>query len=182
MKKKLRLFIAINLSETLKNKIERELEKIRYSFTDDIRFIDRKQWHITIAFLGYQNPEAAPSIVKSMETAAENFPLPEIEFTDISYGPKGMIWLLGAEKTSASLAALKEKLEDALIDNGVVFKKEHRRFQVHITLARLRAANSDLPEIAIPVQSGFDAGSLDLMESHPSRTGDELLQSIKFSL
>ena len=55
---KRRLFISLNLPEDIKEAISRELEKIRYGFTDDVRFMDPEQWHITLSFLAQQEDEA----------------------------------------------------------------------------------------------------------------------------
>lgn len=186
MSKKKRVFVAINLPETIKVKIEAALEEIRYLFTDDVRFIGRAQWHITVTFLGYQRDEFLHPIVKAMKKAVKNFPMRKIKFTDLDYGPKDgtkrMIWLNAASETSEQLAAIKEDLENVLIDNGVIFKKEHRQFRVHITLARF-LTRKNLPEIARPLPFDFEAGSLDLMESHLKRTGAEyeILQKVPFT-
>ena len=132
---KRRLFISLNIPEDLKKSISRELEKVRYQFTDDIRFMDKEQWHITVTFLAQQEDEAVGRILKAMKETAQNFNVPEIEFSDISYGPtKGaprMIWLNGSAKSSNLLQNLKDELEDNLVDNGVVFGREHRQFNVH---------------------------------------------------
>ena len=104
---KRRLFISLNLPEDIKEAISRELEKIRYGFTDDVRFMDPEQWHITLSFLAQQEDEVVVRILKAMKTTAENFDEPAIELSDISYGPKKgaprMIWLNGSEKSAKAL-------------------------------------------------------------------------------
>ena len=179
---KKRLFIAINIPEKIKDRIEgkivslREIsrgeKKIRRSFQNDIRFLDRSNWHITITFLGYQEDLALAPIVKSMKSAAENFSAPEIEFTDISYGPKDgpkrMIWLNGSEKTADQLAGIKNTLEDSLIDNGVRFKQEHRKMRVHVTLARFQPTR-DLPEMRISTDQNVNNISVNL-RSNPRKS------------
>jgi len=184
---KRRLFIAINLPENVKNEIEKEIEKIQYAFTNDIRFLDRRNWHITITFLGYQDDESIVPIVGSLKQIGKEFESFRIHLTDISYGPKDktprMIWLNGSEETAKILSRLKERLENVLTDNGVTFKKERRRLSAHITLARFVGARG-LPKIDTPLALSFPAQSLDLMESHLSRQGAdyELLQSFTFKL
>ncbi len=182
---KRRLFISLNLPEDIKEAISRELEKIRYGFTDDVRFMDPEQWHITLSFLGPQEDEAIVRILKAMKTTAENFDEPDIELSDISYGPKKgaprMIWLNGSAKSSKILQNLKGDLENNLVDNGVVFGREHRQFTIHITLARFMSTG-DLPELGVGFKQKFSASTLDLMESHTSRTGAryEFLQKMEF--
>lgn len=184
---KKRLFIAINLPEDVKDKIEAALENIRYGFTNDVRFLPRDNWHITVTFLGDQLDESLPAIVKSMKEAVSSFRQPVIKFTDIDYGPKSrpprMIWLNGAVESAKDLAVLKRNLDDGLVENGVIFKKERRHFNIHITLARF-SFSKDLPAIKSDFKTSFRAKSLDLMESRLSRSGAEydLLQSTAFKL
>lgn len=182
---KRRLFISLNLPEDIKDAVAREVEKIRYSFTDDIRFVDRENWHITATFLGQQEDEAIGRILKAMKETVENFDAPEIELSDISYGPKGgaprMLWLNGSVKSSRETQELKEELENNLIDNGVVFGREHRQFNIHITLAKFMSAEN-LPDLNVKFDRVFSAPTLDLMESHMSRDGVkyEFLQKMEF--
>lgn len=182
---KKRLFIAVNLPENVKNEIEKAIEKIRFEFTGDIRFVERKNWHITITFLGWQEDGAIGPILDAAKKTAEDFDAPEIEITDIDYGPKNkpprMIWLNGGVKTSKKLAEIKDDLENNLVDGGVVFGKEHRVLNVHITLARLQTFD-DLPAIKTELNIKFPANSLDLMESELLRSGSEydILQSFPF--
>ena len=124
-----------------------------------------------------------------MENAAKEFPQPMIELTGIGYGPKDsskrMIWLNGNADTSKNLAEIKEKLDDGLVKEGIRFKKEHRKFQTHITLARFKSvAHNQLPPIEADFSLRFPAKSLDLMESRLSRSGAdyEILQKINFKL
>jgi RNA 2',3'-cyclic 3'-phosphodiesterase len=169
---KKRLFIAINLPENVKDSIEKELEKIKYDFTDDVRFVDRENWHITL---------------ESMKEAAARFGPLKVELADLSYGPPGrpprMIWLNGNAQSAAGLGEVKDALESNLADNGVTFKSDYKKFSLHITLARLFSANQ-LPYIGRKLQISFEAKSLDLMESalSPSGAKYENLQQVHFRL
>ena len=198
---KRRLFIALNLPEPLKDAIDKEMEKVRYQFTDDVRFIDREQWHVTVTFLGSQEDHTIPSILNGFKAVTEEFEAPEIEFSDISYGPKkgnprtqraeqssydgapSMIWLNGSLKSSKQLQPMKDFLENSMVDYGVVFKREHRQLSIHITLARLMTVD-DLPELNIPFNKTFSAPTIDLMESQPTSNGVayEFLQKMPFRI
>jgi len=173
---KKRLFIAINLPENIKDEIEKAVEKIRYEFIDDVRFVGRENWHLTVTFLGLQEDGAIGPILDGINNAAGSFEAPEIEITDIDYGPKNkpprMIWLNGSVKTSKQMGEIKDAMEDSLVDGGVVFGMEHRGFNAHITLARLQSFEN-LPEIKTDLNLRFLAKSLDLMESELLRSGAE---------
>lgn len=173
---KKRLFIAINLPKNIKKNIVMEIEKFRYNFTNDVRFLEPENWHITLVFLGYQPEENLPAILEAMEETSQQFSVQEIEFAGISYGPIAatprMVWLNGSEATSKSLSVIKEFLENALVDKGIRFQRESRGFKAHITLARFsQIAKKDLPEIEKKVDWNFLPETLDLMESHLSRNG-----------
>ncbi len=179
----MRLFIAINLPEEIKNKIEEAMKKINPELSQKIdnypaHFSPKKNWHLTITFLGYQPQETVNSVLESIKETTTYFNPPKIDFENISYGPLDsparMVWLVGAEKTSRTLAELKIKLEDALIKNGVKFKQEKRAFSTHVTLVRFREPLGRLPDRLItPLSLSFEAQSLDLMESHLKRAGSE---------
>lgn len=173
---KKRLFISIELPKDLKRKIAAEIEKIRFQFTNDIRFLEPENWHITLVFLGYQPEELLDDIITAIQETAPNFSAPQIEFTGLSYGPLGktprMVWLNGSPQTSQTLSALKNSLETALLDRGVNFKQEHRGFKAHITLARFpQVSTQELPQIEQKLNWQFAAKSIDLMESRLTKSG-----------
>ena len=171
-----RLFLAINIPKDIKLKIAQKRDLLE-SLIPGLRFVGEENWHLTLVFLGQQSDEALLPIVRSMRDLVPKFACPEINFSDISYGPlKGtprMIWLNaggvafkepgsralgrpsdglglnGDDKTSKILSNFKIALEDELIKNGVRFKLENREFNSHITLARFTQAHAKgLPEIS----------------------------------
>ncbi len=176
----MRLFIAINLPEKTKNTIiEEAVNKIRPLFDDcSARFLSPENWHLTIAFLGYQPEEALNPIRESIKETASNFNRVRIDFESINYGPPDkparMVWLVGAKKTSEKLNELKINLEKTLIENGVKFKQESRLFNAHLTLARFKNPLGKLPNYLIaPLPLSFETETLDLMESRLKRSGAE---------
>jgi 2'-5' RNA ligase len=186
---KKRLFIAINLPETIKKQINKELREIRYDFTNDIRFLKPENWHITLVFLGYQPVEKVPGIVQAMKITTGDFSKFEIELSNLTYGPLGkaprMIWLNGSPETSKKLSKIKSVLEKNLEEKGVNFPRDYPNFQTHITLARFPAVAkgkaAELPKIDKNLSWHFAVKSLELMESHLARTGAEYIQLISFN-
>lgn len=176
MHKKRRLFIAVNIPEKIKDLVEKEIEAIKNQFSAEVRFLGRENWHITITFLGYQTAESLPPIVESMERTSRKMAIPSIEFSSLAYGPLGssprMIWLNGDQETSLSISKFKSELEDQLSALGIHFDREHRRVQVHVTLARFPSASKkDLPVLEKKLNIRFQPTTVDLMESHLSRGG-----------
>jgi 2'-5' RNA ligase len=195
-----RLFIAINIPEDIKQKISQKRDALEQLFPG-VRFVSEENWHFTIVFLGYQEDEAIMPIIDAMRAVGPNFIQPEIEISDISYGPpRGtprMIWLNASEKTSKVIAPFKIALEDELIKNRVRFGLEKRAYNGHITMARLAdISKSDLPKLGKEFSAlggsasdgknlnwSFTAESFYLMESHLANSGAkyEVLQKIDFT-
>ncbi len=189
---KRRVFVAINLPETAKKKINEEAEKIKLVFEGQnffgCRFAPSKNLHLTISFLGYQDDNSVALIADAAKKTAEKFENPQVVFNKIIYGPqKGaprMIWLLGSEQTSKNLAEIKNYLENLLLESDVGFQQENRPYSTHLTLARFETApKASLPAIEKDFRLEFSAENLDFMESHLKKTGAEYesLSSFKFS-
>ena len=187
---KLRLFIALNLPQELKEKISEKTRELAALFNFPIRFLKPENWHLTISFLGYADAGAVNPILRALEGAAEKTSAPMVELASLDYGPSGsareparMIWLNGTETTSKQLGDLKKTLEASLRDNQVNFKAENRAFHTHLTLARFGAVlRSNLPPLPREFRLKFEAPTLDLMQSHLKRSGAEyeLLSSFDF--
>jgi len=179
----MRLFVAINLPENIKEVVERMINDLEIGINQhksaaEIRFLPKENWHLTVTFLGYQPEEAINSILKSIKETATNFNQIRIDFESISYGPPDkparMVWLVGAKETSRTLNELKIKLENKLIENGVRFKRGNRPFNAHLALARFSEYLGKMPNNLIaPLTLSFEAETLDLMESHLKRSGAE---------
>ena len=199
MNKRHRIFIAINLPDATKKKISDVIVSLdsqvnrRVAKQIGFRWMEPESWHLTISFLGYQLDEAISPILKSLK-AGSDFAAPEIGFEDVVWAPAGksprMIWMIGTEKTSNDLAMLKKKLEDSLIENGVRFKPETRKYNAHLTLARFSDGknfndlNIDLASVPRNIFQSMDftAQSIDLTESELEHGGARyiILQKDKF--
>lgn len=186
---KKRLFVAINLPDNVKKKIsdivaglDAQIDK-KIARQMGFRWLPPDSWHLTISFLGLQPDESITSILRAIKETAKIFSAPEINFDDVVWAPSlkaaRMIWVAGSEETSEVLSGTKNKLEDSLIDNGVRFKAENRKYNTHLTLARFASAQSidDLnvhfSDIARSefLKLSFMAKSIDLMESETSPGG-----------
>lgn len=178
---KRRLFIAFNLDPRMRAVIGKIAHDIEDAFGrergEQLRFMPEENWHITITFLGTQDDADLTAIMGAMRKAAEGFPVFDISFTNVAYGPQKnnprMIWLRASDATSRALGAMKKSLELLLGEAGVRFDQEARAFSGHITLARFlgSAPRGDLPPIERTITVGCTGTSLDLMESELDRHG-----------
>ena len=178
-----RLFIAINLAENIKKEIRRIIEeldsKMHFSKQPTFRWLSEENWHLTLTFLGGQPEESIIPILESIKSAVLCIEPPLIEFENMLFGPPNrrprMIWLTTTKQTSEILGKIKNKLEDLLDKNGVKFRKENRKFQGHLTLARFEPLSQKETKLLRVGDLIFTPQSLDLMESKLFRTGAEYL-------
>ena len=184
---KKRVFIAINLSSTDKEKIGRQVEELKIKFpVGAVRFLSPDNWHITLVFLGYQDDQSINFITKAVQETAQNIKKIKIRIAKIVYGPSAqkarMIWLLGDNRASKLLGQIQNELKKQLVSEGVNFKLEYRPFTAHVTLARFKDVVKPLPKIEQDFTLEFTLKSLDLMESVLKRSGAEYQIMSKFKL
>ena len=178
MPAKKRIFVAINLPNSVKEDLAEAIDRIRPLLGKEVRFLDQENQHLTISFLGYQDDASVGLISEALEAAVSELDAPFIQFDKIVYGPVGkpprMIWLIASKETSEVLGKIQRALEEEMIARNVPFRQENRKFLAHLTIARFETTpKSDLPVMDILFPGSFDGESLDLMESHLKRSGAE---------
>lgn len=141
----MRLFIAIQLNEEMKDaltRLQKQLQRqgVRGNFTR------RENLHLTLAFIGeYPDPYDVKDVMERID----------FEPFDISLdgmGSFGSLWWMGLSSSSESdadsdeLKTLAKHLRRALADAGIPF--DRKKFSPHITLVRKPA-----------IRNGFEAGA-----------------------
>lgn len=135
----IRSFIAIELSPSIKAKIE-EIQNNLKSLTSDVRWVRPEGIHLTLKFLGTIEEESIPEIsdiIRKCSTGTTAFTLKvqSLGAFPNEKNPK-VIWA-GVEDDSGTLAKLQQALENRLSSIG--FKVEKRAFSPHLTLGRLKS-------------------------------------------
>ncbi len=182
---KKRVFIAINLPEHVKDK----LQEYQRKWADlPVRWTRRNSLHLTLVFIGYVTDEEMAEICDITRQVAQKHAPFNLEFDKIILGPPDkpsrMIWVEGKE--SEEMAALKKDLEMALINASAsgFDRVENRAFRPHITLARMRLIEwrklPEKPQIAEQTSITVPVESIEVMESHLRRSGAEydVLESV----
>lgn len=127
-----RLFVAVDLPETVKKSV-----KDICTGLPDARWVDIRQLHLTLRFIGEVDERLFKSIKACLAEIRENrFPL-SLQGVGC-FPPKGaprVLWV-GIEKNE-SLMRLAEKTERVLVEQCGI-EPEHRKFSPHITIARFR--------------------------------------------
>jgi len=158
-----RLFIAIELVEEIKNEIEDQVKRLK-RMGGNIRWVKREAMHLTLKFLGEVNEDRLGAIEKAMDRAVSDFTSFEISVEGCGTFPVGsarprVLWI--GVKEPKILIALQEKLEEELLTAG--FQKETRAFHPHVTLGRVKGTSA-LRRIVEEMKSmeGYQFGSMEV--------------------
>ena len=135
----MRTFIAIEISEEIRNALAQIQSHLRYSGAD-VKWVEKAKIHITMKFLGEVSEEKIEKIKNILDKIAKETKPFEITIRDIGAFPKieypRVIWA-GIDKGADELKELAQKIDDALAEFG--FEKEARPFAAHLTIGRVRS-------------------------------------------
>lgn len=147
----MRLFTAIDLPENYITALDTAASEF-----PKLRWMDHKQLHLTLRFLGEVHDENIGGLVNALKKV----PVPEFMlepegsgfFPDRRYPT--VFWT--GLKSNALLSALKDNMEQVLKEYG--FPEEKRVFKPHITLLRIKHRMT--PEFMNKLSGTFDGLSL----------------------
>ena len=129
----MRLFVALDIDDTVRDRIARFLDGVR-GFAPDARWARPESLHVTLKFIGEKSEEEIDNIKRALETIeAGTF---EMNFRGYGFFPGAraprVFWvgIEGGQKLTSLAATMDETL--ARLD---VPKEEHA-FNPHLTLAR----------------------------------------------
>lgn len=172
----LRCFISIEIPETIKKDIG-ELVEILRKRDFDIRWVENKNIHLTLKFLGKTPEKLLSSIHESLQNVAISYDPIYIRICKTGAFPNRkyprVIWV-GIED-SDTLKKLQRDIEDSITLLG--FQKEERTFHPHLTIARVKsqkgieALMSELDNYKEKDFGIFEAKSIKLMRSELKPTG-----------
>lgn len=128
------------------------------------RAIDRRKWHVTLAFIGDFPEERIPELQKRVaDIEVEPF---HLTFDRVEFWARPRIASLTAATVPAELRQLVDELTAALTDLGI--KTENRTYRPHITVAR-NARPFETQRLS--QRSVTEWSSFDLVESVPGPGG-----------
>jgi 2'-5' RNA ligase len=122
------------------------------------RWTTRRQWHVTVRFLGQADVNA---VARALETV-------DVPAADVTLGPRPRA--LGRSVLVLPVAGLDE-IADAVVraTAGLGRPPEQRAFSAHLTLAR--ATNGKLPKPSFEVSAQWRVDEVALVESHTHPAG-----------
>ena len=127
----MRLFVALDIDQSIREKIDRFIEGVR-EFARDVRWVRSESLHVTLKFIG-ERPD-----VEEIRSALSLVHLEPMEMVFRSHGffptPKSArVFWIGID-SGAALSGLAKTVDEALIPLGIA--KETHAFSPHLTLAR----------------------------------------------
>ncbi len=140
----LRLFIAVDLPAAVRVRLSRLQEELRASGAD-VKWVEPENIHLTLKFLGDTPNSRVPDLENILESLAQRRSAIPVNLDKLDGFPSlsapRVIWV-GLRDALGSLKKTAQALEDDLDLRG--FPKEHRPFQAHITLGRVRSDRNRL--------------------------------------
>ncbi|MGA8500492.1 MAG: RNA 2',3'-cyclic phosphodiesterase [Candidatus Sulfotelmatobacter sp.] len=129
----MRLFVAVDIDDAIRERITRFLEGVR-GFAEEARWVRPESLHVTLKFIGEKSEEEVEKIKRVLETVEAGW----FEMSIRGYGffpsvraPR-VFWvgIEGGPKLTSLAATVDEKLA------GLDIPKEEHAFTPHLTLAR----------------------------------------------
>ena len=154
----MRLFIAIDLDDTIRSALTAMQESMRRQNVHG-NYTKPENLHLTLAFIGeYGDPEAVLEALASV-------PLQPFSLTLRGFGSFGNLYWAGLEDSGA-LSAYVKRLRHALAERDIPF--DRKKFSPHITL--LRQASEGLPRLRVP-EAAMEVRRVSLMCSDRGKNG-----------
>ena len=179
----LRLFVAVELPDDVRDAISRTIGSLRPALGDDrsLRWVRPEGIHITLKFLGAVDPVRVPALHTALRIGVRV--ASPFELAPAAVGSFGgrrnlrVVWL-GVGGEIDALTALAANVDVAVAPLG--FARERRPFAPHLTLARVRDDASPAAREQIagalaafrpPAFESFRVDSISLMRSTLGRGG-----------
>jgi len=190
----MRLFLALDIDEDIRRRIERFVEGVR-GFAPDVRFVGPESFHITLKFLGETNQaDQIRSALRNVK--GRQFP---ISFRGYGFFPgakNARVFWVGIE-AGPELQELASVVDGAMALLG--FEPEKGSYRPHLTLARsgsgrpgktrgdrpnatFAGLNHKLSQLLRPEFGTMTAREFYLYESKPSPRGAQYTKIEKFPL
>lgn len=132
--KPLRLFVAVEIPEAVKDAVEEAFLSWREEFPK-VRWAPRENWHVTLKFLGRTWPRLADLVPLQVEAAARDVESFRTRVTGVGGFPsptKARVLWAGLDDEDGRASVLAARIEGLLDD----FPAEKRPFHPHLTVAR----------------------------------------------
>ena len=135
----MRTFIAVELKEELKKKIE-EVQTPLKKLGADVSWVKPGNVHATLKFLGEVPEDKIERVFEGTKKALEGIKGFKLSLKDLGCFPNmkrpRVVWI-GVEKGKEELALMAKKIEQEMENIG--YPKENREFSPHLTIGRVKS-------------------------------------------
>ncbi len=161
-----RVFCAIELPALVREKISAHIKRLREAAPDSpARWIRRENVHLTLKFVGEVPPPRANDLSQVCADTVANFSPFEIEIGGTGsfpiQGTPRVLWI-GVSDHSRKLEALQAKLDAECLCFG--FEREARKFNPHLTIARLRKPQGARALARLHKETAFEPATIVVSE------------------
>jgi len=164
--KRVKLFAGIDLTPSVRAACNDVTERLR-SAGLDARFEAPEKLHITLAFLGWVEPESIEAIQNALQRAAQDghaFDLTLDKLGAFPHERKPRVIWIGASEQGAEFRELSHSVRSNYEALGFTFEKNA---VAHVTIARVKGGDAYLPTLdVIPMK--LTVRELTLFESVPT--------------
>jgi 2'-5' RNA ligase len=190
--KKLRLFTALELPEAWRQALSRLQAGLESAASGQVKWVKPDLMHLTLIFLGYQEPRAVTALSSALEAAASQ-PRPfRLYLSQVGFFGQPhrlrVLWV-GLAEAPADLRRLHQALTAELSARDIAF--DLKPLVPHVTLGRARDSleraaslrlHAALLRSRLPADLQAEVSRFVLMQSHLSPAGPEYRVVAEFPL
>lgn len=162
MKKTLRTFVAVKITAAIRARAVELIATLQDAYPD-VKWVEPHNLHLTLKFLGDAHQREIAEICRAVAQGASEVDPFELEICGAGAFPSAArprtVWL-GATVGAEPMVVLHDRIEAALAHLG--YREEHRRFQTHLTLGRVRGTGPGIADLGKRLQQHehFSAGRM----------------------
>jgi 2'-5' RNA ligase len=164
---KIRTFIAIELSESIKDDLTKLQERLKGEAPrGSVRWVRAEGIHLTLKFLGDVPADQIGEITKALQKSCQGFAPFSLSCGRLGCFPnlkRPRVMWVGIQEETGTLAQLQKAIEENVAPLG--YPPEKRKFSPHLTLGRVqrRVSSGDLRRLGELVGAS-EIGTLGHME------------------
>ncbi len=133
----MRLFIAFDVSKRNKKLISQKVSKINNNIDQNLKWVNKENWHLTLKFLGDTDPDKLKIIEQSMKEISKEYKNFSIQFSGLNAFPDinhPRVLYLEINKGYKILCDIYNDLEKKLTEKS--FAPDQKKYTPHLTIAR----------------------------------------------
>jgi len=183
----MRLFIAINFPQELKEKIGKTIEKIVSDFPQ-VSWTKKENTHLTLKFFGYVNENQLEKIKEGISKSIEGVKPFSLTFTNLGFFDREQLIIWVGLSDCPELMKMVNNLEKEMKKLG--FAKEKRIYSPHVTLGRGKKLSREtsqkirniISQETKNISLQFKVSEITLMESKLTSSGPKYFSLSQFAL